>query len=471
MMKFNEAAAPRGLGGAHERFRAHWKFHFIPEGRLCSLRRALLLWLIPMFLLVGGLSAAFSYYSYTHMVAEFMDNQMEQLGQSIALQQGMLMPPPTNADRIHKWGDYVVQVYGPDKTLRHSSWPQLGAHRQDKGGFSNVLVGDVNWRVYCTEQLDGGRHVQVWQSGTFRAHLAVERASTALAPVLILMPLAFLVLWMLSGAMSRAVQDIGRQASLQDPHNLTEISLERVPAELKPMVVSFNSLLTRLRDAFAMKRQLVQDAAHELRTPITALALQMENLRRDMPEGACAQSLAQLEAGVHRSARMVDQLLKMSRQGDAPVEPPTRVDLHAQVRESINALIVQADQRNIDLGMVDDGLQGEAVLSCAAGDFRSALDNLIENALRYTPEGGVVDVRVATEKGKAVIEVIDTGPGIPTELMGRVFDRFFRVPGSIARGSGLGLAIAQSAAQRCGLRIVLRNRGDRSGLIARIEPA
>ena len=472
MMKLHGGSAAAGLPGySPEADRAASRFHVFPQGRMCSLRRALLLWLVPMFLIVGVLSAGFSYYSYTHMVAEFMDNQMEQLGQSIALQQGQLMPPQTNADRIHQWGDYVVQVYGADGSLQRSSWPQLGAHPQSRGGFSDVRVGDTDWRVYCTEQRDGARHVQVWQSGTFREHLAVERAGAALAPVLILMPLAFLVLWMLSGAMSRAVQDIGRQAAMQDPHNLTEISLERVPAELKPMVHSFNSLLTRLRDAFAMKRQLVQDAAHELRTPITALALQMENLRRDMPAGACTQSLGQLEAGVHRASRMVDQLLKLSRQGDAPAEPAMRVDLRAQVRDSINALIALADQRNSDLGLVDEGLQGEVALSCAPGDFRSALDNLVENALRYTPEGGVVDVRVMTEKGKPVIEVADTGPGIPPELIDRVFDRFFRVPGSTARGSGLGLAIAQSAAQRCGLRVLLRNREDRSGLVARIELA
>jgi two-component system, OmpR family, sensor kinase len=99
------------------------------------------------------------------------------------------------------------------------------------------------------------------------------------------------------------------------------------------------------------------------------------------------------------------------------------------------------------------------------------LDNLIENALRYTPEGGVVDVRLVSENGRTAVEVIDTGPGIPPDLLARVFDRFFRVPGSQARGSGLGLAIAQAAAQRCGLRIRLRNRDDRSGLVARVELA
>ncbi len=99
------------------------------------------------------------------------------------------------------------------------------------------------------------------------------------------------------------------------------------------------------------------------------------------------------------------------------------------------------------------------------------LDNLIENALRYTPEGGVVDVRLVNDGKHAAVEVVDTGPGIPPDLLGRVFDRFFRVPGGAARGSGLGLSIAEAAAQRCGLRISLRNRDDRSGLVARVEVA
>jgi signal transduction histidine kinase len=109
------------------------------------------------------------------------------------------------------------------------------------------------------------------------------------------------------------------------------------------------------------------------------------------------------------------------------------------------------------------------MLTCAPGDLRSVIDNLIENALRYTPEGGVVDVHVGSAKGRPYIEVVDSGPGIPAELMDRVFDRFFRVPGSTARGSGLGLAIAKSAAERCGMRIALANRTDRSGLVARVE--
>ena len=464
------SALPSDLMGPPPRHRV---FHVFPSGPMCSLRRALLLWLVPLFLLVGAASAAFSYWSYNRMVSEFMDDQMQQLAHSIAANEEFVVPPTQSRERIHKWGAYVTQVFAPDGKLRVTSWRELNAGLQERPGFHDLALDGTRWRVYTTAAGGPGSHsVQVFQSGVFRSHLAAERAGAALAPVLILLPLALFILWGLAGAMSRAIQEIGRQAAMQDEHTIAELPLERVPQEIQPLVMSFNSLLARLRDAFANQRRFVQDAAHELRTPITAVALQLENVRCDMPPGACAQSFAQLEAGVWRAQRLVDQMLKLSRQ-EAPVpEPSGPVDLHAQLHESISALIALADQRNIDLGLVaaPEG-SPPATLRCAAGDLRSVLDNLIENALRYTPEGGVVDVRLVSENGRTAVEVIDTGPGIPPDLLARVFDRFFRVPGSQARGSGLGLAIAQAAAQRCGLRIRLRNRDDRSGLVARVELA
>jgi signal transduction histidine kinase len=165
-------------------------------------------------------------------------------------------------------------------------------------------------------------------------------------------------------------------------------------------------------------------------------------------------------------------LLRLSRQEAAGADGVGLVDLQAQLRESVNTLIALADRRRIDLGLVDPPQSGAPLtLRCAPGDLRSVLDNLIENALRYTPEGGVVDVRLVQDQGRVALEVVDTGPGIPQELLPRVFDRFFRVPGNGVSGSGLGLAIAQAAAQRCGLSLTLRNRQDRSGLIARVETA
>jgi signal transduction histidine kinase len=445
--------------------------HVFPSGAMCSLRRALLLWLVPLFVLVGLASAAFAYWTYGRMVDTFMDDQMEQLALSISANEGYMPNMEITPERAHKWGTYVTQVFGPDGRVQVTTFPQLRAPLQTQQGFHDLQQDGSAWRVFTTAASASGHRVQVLQSAQFRSHLAAERAGAAALPILLLLPLAMLVLWSVVAAVSRAVQDIGRQAAQQDEHNLSQLTLERVPAEIKPLVTSFNSLLARLRDAFANQRRFVQDAAHELRTPITAVALQLENVRRDMPAGACANSFAQLETGVLRAQRLVDQLLKMSRQESATPDPAVTVDVETQLRESINTLIGLADQRNIDLGMVAGDHTKAMPLQCAAGDLRSVLDNLIENALRYTPEGGVVDVRVLNEGGKVAVEVVDNGPGIPEDMLGRVFDRFFRVPGTGARGSGLGLAIAQGAAQRCGLRIALRNRQDGSGLVARVEPA
>jgi signal transduction histidine kinase len=451
------------------------KFHVFPSGRLCSLRRALLLWLLPMFLLVGATSAAFSYWTYSRMVGTFLDDQMEQLGLSIAQHDELVAPPGQTLERIHKWGVYVTQVFDADGHLLVTSWPKLTVARLTTPGFHDIEYDGRSWRVFVARPEGAhGRTVQIFQSGLFRAHLAAERAGAAIAPVLMLLPLSMFVLWLVARAMSTALTDIGRQAAQQDENTISELQLSHVPQEIAPMVRSFNSLLRRLRDAFATQRRFVQDAAHELRTPIAAIGLQLENLRGDLPPGPAQQRFAQLEAGVRRAQRLVDQLLKMSRQEAValPPEAAASVDLQAQLHESMNTLIALADQRNIDLGLVAPEEPVPALaLRCVAGDVRSLLDNLIENALRYTPEGGVVDVRLLNEKGRPAVEVVDTGPGIPPDMLTRVFDRFFRVPGNGVGGSGLGLAIAQQAAQRCGLKLTLRNREDRSGLIARVEPA
>ena len=435
---------------------------------MSSIRSALMWWLVPTFLAVAVVSAGLSYRMVTIMAADLLDDQMVQLGDSIAQQGHLTMPSDQTAERVHGRGIYVIQVFAADGHLSAASWDGVVARRMPHPGLHELQDSGNAWRVYAATA-QGGQTVQVLQSGSFRAGLAFERAGSAVLPVLVLLPLSMVVLWVVARAISHTLQDIGSQAALQDAHSIAELPLERVPEEIRPLVSSFNHLLARLRDSFAAQRRFVQDAAHELRTPIAAVGLQLENLRGDLGDGPAAQRFQQLEAGVGRAKRLVDQLLKMSRQEAASAEIGGSVDVQAQLRDSIHTLIALADQRRIDLGLVAPEGAPTFLLSCAAGDLRSALDNLIENALRYTPEGGVVDVQLLHEQGCTALEVVDTGPGIAPELLDRVFDRFFRVPGSAPGGSGLGLAIAQAAAQRCGLKLTLRNREDRSGLIARLE--
>ena len=200
--------------------------------------------------------------------------------------------------------------------------------------------------------------------------------------------------------------------------------------------------------------------------------LQIENLRAHVPAGEATERFNQLEAGVTRAQHLIEQLLHLSRQ-DAPRVGGAneRVDIEVLLRDSVSQLMVLADARRVDIGF-----EGSIapVVQAPAAELRSVFDNLIDNALRYAPEGGVVDVRLHEVDGHAVVDVLDNGPGIPASAIGRVFDRFFRVPGAPAGGSGLGLAIARTAAERHGLRIELRNRdeaeeGGSPGLLARVH--
>jgi two-component system, OmpR family, sensor kinase len=441
-----------------------------PSGQLCSIRRALLLWLVPLFLAVGGAAAAVTYWSYARMTNAFMDDQMEQLAMAVSANQ-WVQPAVQDPKRVDESGAYVVQSYGADGSLLATALPQARVALQGSAGFHDVTQGGLRWRVYTLPSAGANGHAfQVLQSAKFRDKLAAEHVGTAVAPVLLLLPLSLLILWSVARAMSLALRDIARQTAQQDEHHLRELPLAGVPQEIAPLVTSFNALLRRLGDAFTTQRRFVQDAAHELRTPMTAIALQLENMRQDVNCEASATRFAQLQAGVRRSQRLVDQLLRLSRQDAAGADGPAAVDVRAQLHESINTIIGLADQRGIDLGLVAAGsADASASWRCSPGDLRSLLDNLVENAVRYTPEGGVVDVRLLHEQGRVAVEVVDTGPGIPQEFLPRVFDRFFRVPGTNVEGSGLGLAIARAAAQRCGLELTLRNRDDRSGLVARVE--
>ncbi|HEY8357800.1 MAG TPA: hypothetical protein VIL30_10095, partial [Ramlibacter sp.] len=152
------------------------KWHVFPEGRMCSIRRALMLWLLPMFLVVGAASAALSYWTYGRMVHGFMDDQMQQLAYSVSSHQVTQLPPHT-PERIHKWGAYVVQVYAPQGQLALTSLPGFGLSLQPGAGFHDVVHDGRRWRAYVLPAANGAqRTVQVVQSGSFRSRLAAERA-------------------------------------------------------------------------------------------------------------------------------------------------------------------------------------------------------------------------------------------------------------------------------------------------------
>lgn len=456
-----------------------------------SLRGQLLAWLAP-WVVVGAVVAGWAFYaSYGLVLHTFMQTQMEVLARyHVPGGRGDGPPPlPVLSDEsVFQWGAFVVQVWSADGQLlaTSSASPRAAVPLQAAPGHRLVQQGagwEQGWRVYTAPPAaPGQQRVQVLQSEQFLQEEVWGRTLYVLLPLALLVPALLFTLWWVVGRASRSLRVVAQEVARRDDRSLGAIPLGpagRVPEEIVPLVASFNALLARLGEAFAAQRRFVQDAAHELRTPMAAMALQMENLRPWVPPGEAQQQFAQLDAGMRRAQHLVGQLLRLSRQ-EAPASAQllAPVDITAVLRDSVGQWMPLADQRRIEVGF--DGTE-QVVLQASAVDLRSVFDNLLDNALRYTPEGGSVEVRLhrldaghagSPGEGSVVVDVVDTGPGIPPDLLERVFDRFFRVPGTSADGSGLGLAITRAAALRQGLRVELLARSDGvNGLVARVHLA
>jgi two-component system, OmpR family, sensor kinase len=431
---------------------------------MTSLRKHLLLWLLPVFLVAAVIATVWTYYMFGSMVGMFMDSQMSVLADSHTAE---TFGPPTLrplTDHNVEKGGLIVQIWDGQGSLLTSSYPALKVPLQAADGFNDLKIGSQRWRVYTMHAT--GRSVQSVQNLEFRAMVINKQALQAGLPIALLMPISAWILWFGACRAMGRIETLARATAAQDENTISELPMKGVPSEISPFVIAVNRLLTRLRDAFASQRRFVQDAAHELRTPITAMTLQLENLKACPMDAETAAQVSQFEAGLKRTKRLIEQLLRLARQ-EAPqkAEAASNVELAPFLRELISDLMPCADHRDIDIGLSVDI---NATVRANPHELRSLLHNLLDNACRYTPEHGVVDVRLFADGGKVVVEIIDSGPGIPPDLLPRVYDRFFRIEGSDTEGSGLGLAIAKHAAERNRIDLHLDNRIERSGLVARV---
>lgn len=433
-----------------------------------SLRIQLLTWLVALYAASAAVTVFLDYRQYESNISGFWDGQMHTLAISYAGGLAAGAPPALRHLEdyaVQHHGAEVVQLWRADGKLAASSWPIAGLGLQPGEGFRTVSVGGRRWRVFTMNSTPPLR-VQVVTSDDFRQRVIWDMTWNAARPILYLAPISIVMLWLVVYFALRPMTRLVRALSAQNERNLAELSPRRVPRELLPLIDSMNGLLRRMRDAFDSQRRFVADAAHELRTPITAVKLQIENLRGKVDRSA-AEELQELEAGVERMHRVVRQLLQLAREEGTSEEGAAEpVDLGGLAKDSVRSFISLAETRAIDLGM---GEVQQVTARLDPSQLRIVLDNLLDNAVRYTPAGGRVDVSVRQVEGTAVIDVSDTGPGIPAGDLEKVFSRFYRVREAGADGSGLGLAIARAAAERCRSSIELCNHAPAAGLTARVR--
>jgi two-component system OmpR family sensor kinase len=296
-----------------------------------------------------------------------------------------------------------------------------------------------------------------------RDDLAMTAALHALLPILVLLPL---LAWLSAHVVATQLAPVSRlaqQIDAQPPDRLAPLPDDAIPAEIASFIHAINRLLERVNRLTGEQRRFIADAAHELRTPLGALLLQAQNLESAPSFEEMRGRLLPLRDGIERARRLTEQLLSLAR-AQAGSGAAATIDLAAFGGELIAEYASTAIARGIHLGM--HGAEGVKVQATPEA-LRMIVGNALDNALRYTPRGGEVTLRVRAEGSDALVEVIDTGPGIPVAERERVFDAFHRREGARGEGSGLGLSIARDAAARLGGEVSLHDAPGSSGLLFR----
>jgi two-component system OmpR family sensor kinase len=410
---------------------------------MSSIRRQLLIWL-SAGLAVATLVAAFAVYTRARIeAAELFDYQLQVMAAAFP-HQGIGQAPSPGDDGPAAGDVVVVQIWDQNGVQLYWSRPGSPILQRVEFGFSTVATPRGDWRVFNT--LIDGNIVQVSQPMRARTELAAGLALRTMLPLLILLPLLVGLVWLTVTRGLKPLNAIAAALGRRSEDALEPLPVDRVPDEVKPLVAALNDLLARLGQALELQKSFIADAAHELRTPLTAVSLQIQVAERARTDDERAAAFAQLRAGADRASRLVQQLLTLARSEPGAAERPlTAVDLTQIAREAVAEHAPIAEAKGVELGLSAD----TAVTATGDRDaLRTLLANLIDNAVRYTPRGGAVDVAVTVKDGHACWIVTDTGPGIPVDERQRVFDRFYRRDGAAAGGSGLGLAIVQRVAQR-----------------------
>lgn len=418
-----------------------------------SLRAQLLVFLLAAILLAGAVQGVLAYRSALAEADSLFDYHMQQT--ALALRSGL--PPDardlgqglSGEDENH---EFIVQVWTNEglrifESAVGAALPQIAVL-----GFTNVQARGGTYRVFSLQTR--AQVIQVAQNMAVRSGMARTLALRTLAPLAVMAPLLVLAVWWGVSRSLAPVERVRRQLARRQADDLSPVSDEALPDEVQPLVTELNLLFERVQGAFAAQQHFVADAAHELRSPLAALRLQLQGLQRaGHDDAARAVAVERLSAGIDRATRLVEQLLTLARQEAAAASPTETVDLRAVAQLALADVAPAAQARDMDMGLLESA---PTPVPGSPEALRMLVRNLLDNAVKYTPPGGQVDLQLRhVDGGQVELVVEDSGPGIAPEHRERVMQRFVRETADSAPGSGLGLAIVQAIAQAHGASVAL----------------
>ncbi|MDR5770639.1 MULTISPECIES: ATP-binding protein [unclassified Caballeronia] len=417
-----------------------------------SIRRQLLIWLLALVIVGVGFAGWLIYRQALAEANELFDYQLQQIAAALPSEPfSSVLTSRSESDE-----GVVIQIWNRNGVLMYYSHPRVPLAPHAELGFSTEMTARGEWRVYSA--IVGDNVVQLAQPLSIRNRVAAGVAWRTLWPLVLLLPLLGLAIWVIVGRGLAPLQRVTSALDTRHPEALDPLPNQRLPQEVQPVVRALNALLVRLSTALDTQKAFVADAAHELRTPLAAVQIQAQLVARAQDDASRREALLDLHEGIARATRLAEQLLALARSEPDGKGVATKVDLAALLETCVRGYVLVAQERGVDLGIE---ASEPATVTGDADSLRVMFNNLIDNATKYTPRGGRVDVCLKIKDGHSVVEIADSGPGIPEEERERVFDRFYRVGESVNRartdvaGSGLGLAIVRRIADQHGAAVHL----------------
>jgi signal transduction histidine kinase len=303
----------------------------------------------------------------------------------------------------------------------------------------------------------GSLWIQVAERSDIRSELSEKLAYAAAEPLVIGIPVLLVLLGLLIVYGLAPLGKLAQQIETRQADALTPVSLPRVPAEIAPVLDALNGLLDRLTSALERERRFTADAAHELRTPLAGLKVHAQNAARAGTAAERQASLDRMLVALDRTIHMAEQMLAYNRASASAAPDHKPVSLRQLAGEAIETLQPRIGARGLKVTLICTPADGTAEVQGDRQKLASLVGNLLDNAVRYAPDASAIDVALREERGAVTLEVSDEGPGIPEDLRARVFESYYRIPGSTGGGSGLGLAIVCEVARTHGARVEIRD--------------
>lgn len=427
-----------------------------------SIRRRLLTTLLTITTVVWLFTMLESYRETQHEIAELFDAQLAQsartllnvAGHELAELEGVPdvahihFLPEGNDDDSHEYEyklAYQLWVQPQNQLVLRSFTAPEAPLSNKKNGYSTEQIKGNPWRIFSLYDPDSGFQIKMGESLAIRQELSNEIAQRMAIPMFIALPLLALLIYIGIGRALQPLQRLAHSISRREPGHLNRVDTENAPSEIEPLVEALNQLFERVELSLENERRFTADAAHELRTPLAALKVQAQVAQRSRDTAERNRALEQLSTGVERASRLVEQLLTLAR-----IDPETAQTkfipfaLRPIAEETLASLEPLASDKGITLQLQ---CETEPTIHGQAESLAIALRNLTDNAIRYTPQGGTVEIRIEETEDAIRLHVADSGPGIPESERHNIFKRFYRLAGQATDGSGLGLSIVQRIAE------------------------